>query len=124
MNVVLWVLQWLLAVAFLLSGLLKLTQSKDAIGKRLAWVEDVSPPMIKLIGFLEVLASVGLILPGLLHIAPVLTPLAAGGLVVIMIGAVVTHARRNERSAIAVNIVLMVLAAVVVWGRLGPSPLG
>ncbi len=124
MNGVLWVLQWLLAVAFLLSGLLKLTRSKDAIGTRLAWVEDVSPPMIKLIGVLEVLAALGLTLPGLLDIAPVLTPLAAAGLVVIMIGAVVTHARRNERSAIAVNVVLMLLAAVVAWGRFGPSPLG
>jgi uncharacterized membrane protein YphA (DoxX/SURF4 family) len=89
MNVLLWVVQWLLAV-----------------------------------GFLELLAALGLILPGLLHIAPVLTPLAAAGLVVIMVGALVTHARRNERSAMAVNVVLLVLSAVVVWGRFGPSPLG
>jgi len=55
-------------------------------------------------------------------IAQVLVPLAALGLVLLMIGAVVTRARREEPSMIAVNVVLLVLAAVVPWGRFGPYP--
>jgi hypothetical protein len=55
-------------------------------------------------------------------VAPVLTPLAASGLVVLMVGAAVTHARRGETPMIAVNVVLGLLAAFVAWGRFGPWP--
>jgi hypothetical protein len=72
------------------------------------------------IGVLEVAAAVGLILSAALSIAPILTPIAAVGLILVMAGAVVTHARRHESLNVAVNIVLAVLAAVVAWGRFGP----
>jgi hypothetical protein len=61
-----------------------------------------------------------LILPAATGIAPKLTPLAATGLVVLMVLAAITHARRKEPSAIAFNAVLLVPAAVVAWGRFGP----
>jgi uncharacterized membrane protein YphA (DoxX/SURF4 family) len=67
-----------------------------------------------------VLAAVGLILPAALDVVPVLVPLAAVGLVVLMAGAAIAHARRKEFPMIAINLVLLVLAAVVVWGRFGP----
>ena len=86
----------------------------------MAWTEDFSPGVIKTIGALELLAAIGLILPAALNIAPVLVPLAATGLAVIMIGAMVTHARRREFPMIAGNLVLLVLAALVMWGRFGP----
>jgi uncharacterized membrane protein YfcA len=66
------------------------------------------------------LTAIGLVLPAALNIAPVLVPLAAAGLAVVVIGAMITHARRRETPMIAVNLVLLVLAAVVVWGRFGP----
>ena len=75
---------------------------------------------IKAIGALEVLAAIGLLLPAALDIAPILVPLAALGLVSIMIGAVVVHARRKENPMVGANVVLLVLAAVVAWGRFGP----
>jgi hypothetical protein len=86
----------------------------------MAWVEDFSPGTVKLIGALEVLAAIGLILPAALDVLPVLVPLAAIGLIALMLGAVITHARRKEASVIVVNLVLLALAAVVVWGRFGP----
>jgi uncharacterized membrane protein YphA (DoxX/SURF4 family) len=120
MNVVLWVLAGLLAVAFLAAGATKLTRPKEKLATTMDWVEDFSPGTIKLIGGLEVLAAIGLILPAALDIVPVLVPLAAVGLIALMIGAVLTHARRREFPMIAINVVLLVLALVVAWGRFGP----
>jgi hypothetical protein len=120
-NVVLWVIAGLLAAAFAAAGLMKITQSKEKLAASgLAWTEQFSPGVVKLIGGLEVLAALGLILPAALDIAPIFVPLAALGLVLLMIGAAITHARRKEPSAIAINVVLLLLAAVVVWGRFGP----
>jgi uncharacterized membrane protein YphA (DoxX/SURF4 family) len=120
MNVVLWIVAGVLALAFLAAGLTKLTQPKEKLRANMAWVEDFSPGLIKGIGAVEVLAAVGLILPAALDVVPVLVPLAAIGLVLLMAGAAITHARRKEFPMIAINLVLLVLAAVVVWGRFGP----
>lgn len=121
MNVVLWVLAILLAVAFLAAGLMKLLQPKEKLlASGQGWVQDVNPGAVKLIGAVEVLAAIGLVLPAALDVVPVLVPLAATGLVVLMVGAIVTHARRKETQSVVVNAVLLILAAVVVWGRFGP----
>lgn len=121
MNVVLWILAGLLAAAFLAAGTMKATQPKEKLANSgMAWTEDFSPGMIKLIGVLEVLAAIGLILPAALDIAPVFVPLAALGLVLMMVGAAIVHVRRKEFSGIAPSLVLLVLAAVVTWGRFGP----
>jgi hypothetical protein len=124
MNIVLWIIAGVLAAAFAAAGAMKLTQPKEKLASGMAWTEDASPGMVKLIGALEVLAAIGLILPAALGIAPVLVPLAALGLVLVMIGAIVTHARRKETQVIGVNVVLLLLAAVVVWGRFGPYSFG
>jgi hypothetical protein len=86
----------------------------------MGWVDEMPLGLVRTIGILEILAAVGLILPPLLDIAPILAPLAATGLVLIMIGAIVTHARRHESAYIAGNVVLLLLAAFVAWGRFGP----
>ena len=86
----------------------------------MGWVEDFSPGAIKAIGALEVLAAIGLVLPAALDIVPVLVPLAAVGLVVLMVGAAITHVRRHEPQMVVVNVVLLLLAVVVLWGRFGP----
>ena len=121
MNVVLWIVAILLAAAFAFAGFAKLTQPKEAlVGKGMAWAEDFSPGVIKLIGAMELLAAIGLVLPPLVGVAEVLTPLAATGLVVVMALAAATHARRKETQMIVVNAVLLLLAAFVAWGRFGP----
>jgi len=121
MNVVLWIAAVLLALAFLFAGALKLTQPKSALAERgMGWTESFSPGAIKVIGALEVLAAVGLVLPALFGVVPVLVPLAATGLVLLMVGAAITHGRRGETPMIAVNVVLLLLAAFVAWGRFGP----
>ena len=122
MNIVLWILQGLLAAIFLMAGVMKATQSKEQIkekgGERMAWVDSVSAGNIKVIGILEILAAVGLILPQLTGILPWLTPLAAVGLVLTMIGAIILHVRLGDGAqAMMTNVVLLLLAAFVAYGR-------
>jgi uncharacterized membrane protein YphA (DoxX/SURF4 family) len=125
MNIVLWVIAGLLAAAFLAAGTMKLIQPKETLtASGMAWAEDFSPGMIKTIGALEVLGAIGLIVPAALDIAPVLVPLAAVGLVLVMVGAAIAHARRKENQMIVINVVLLALAAVVAWGRFGPYSFG
>ncbi len=122
MNIVLWVFQGFLATVFLMAGSMKVVKSKNEIkengGGRMNWVDDVSANNIKLIGIAEVLAGVGLILPQLTNILPWLTPLAGVGLIFTMTGAVIFHLRRGDgQQAIVPNIVLMLFAAFVTFGR-------
>jgi uncharacterized membrane protein YphA (DoxX/SURF4 family) len=120
-NVVLWIIAGLLAAAFLAAGLMKVSRPKEKLlASGMGWANDFSAGTIKLIGTLEILAAIGLILPAALNIVPVLVPLAALGLVVVMIGAVIVHGRRKEQQMVITNVILLVLAAVVVWGRFGP----
>lgn len=123
MSVVVWVLQIALALAFLAAGGMKLTTPRDQLAENMAWVEDFSATSVKSIAALEILAGIGLILPSVLGIAPVLSPLAALGLLLMMIGAAIVHARRGEFQMIAINAVLGVIAAVVAWARFGPYAL-
>src|SRR5262245_23718640 len=120
MNIVLWIIAGLLSLAFLAAGIAKLTQPKEKLANRMTWTQDVSAGTIKAIGTLEILAAIGLILPAVLNIAPIFVPLAATGLVLLMVAAAITHARRKEPQMIVGNMVLLALAAVVAWGRFGP----
>jgi uncharacterized membrane protein YphA (DoxX/SURF4 family) len=121
MNIVLWVIAGLLAAAFLGAGVMKMSQTKEKLAASgMGWTEDFSAGAVKAIGAAEVLGAIGLILPAVLDIVPVLVPLAATGLALTMIGAVVVHARRGETQAIAPSAVLFLLSAVVAWGRFGP----
>src|SRR5829696_1134331 len=117
MGIALWVVQVLLAAAFLTAGASKLSQPKENLVKNMAYVEDFSQQTVRFIGALEVLGSIGVVLPALTGIMPWLTPLAALGLVLTMIGAALTHLRRTEYGGIAVNAVLLILAAFVAYGR-------
>jgi uncharacterized membrane protein YphA (DoxX/SURF4 family) len=121
MNVALWIIAGLLALAFLAAGAMKLLQPKEKLAASgMAWAGDYSGGSVKTVGAIEVVGALGLILPALLVIAPVLTPIAAAGLAIVMIGAIVVHVRRKENQALAAPVVLLVLCAVVAWGRFGP----
>ena len=121
MNTVLWILQGLIASMFAMTGFMKLVKSKDELqnqGERMKWVESVSSRNLKFIGLLELLAALGLILPPLTGMLIWLTPLAATGLSLNMIGAMLLHIRRgDDAKAISMNIMLMLLAGFVAYGR-------
>jgi len=120
MNTVVWVLQVLLAAAFLASGLMKVSQPRAKLAPRMPYVEDFSDGAIKAIGAVEILGAVGVILPAWTGIAPVLTPIAATGLAAIMVGAAIVHLRRKELGSLPVNAVLFLIAVVVAVLRFGP----
>lgn len=121
MNVVYWILQGVLGAMFLMAGAMKASQGKEKLSAdpKMGWVNDFSDSTVRTIGGLEVAAAAGLVLPWALDIARVLTPLAALGIVAIMLGAMLTHGRRGETQMIMMNAVLAVMAVIVAVGRFG-----
>jgi uncharacterized membrane protein len=123
MNVAVWVLQILLALAFLLAGMTKVSQPRQKLAASMGWVEDFSDTGVRTIGVLEILGGVGLLLPAVTGVATVLVPLAAVGLALLMVLAAATHRRRGELPMIGINAVLLLLAVVVAWARFASYPL-
>jgi hypothetical protein len=123
MNLALWIIAGLLAAIFLVGGAGKLIIPKEKIAATPfgGWAEDFSAGSIRAIGALEVLAAVGLVLPAAVDTAPVLVPLAAVGLVLLMAGAAIIHLRRHEVKVIVANLGYLALAGFVTWGRFGPE---
>ena len=124
MNILLWLVQILLAAAFGMAGVMKATQPVDVLAANgIAWAPQVPLVLVRFIGISEFLGAVGLILPALTKIKPFLTPLAALGLLTIMILAMGFHVSRGEAGALPFNIVLGGLAAFVAWGRTSKAPI-
>ena len=121
MNVLLWILQAILAAGFAAAGAMKLTKPRAQVAEALGgWVDEFPAPLLKPLGLAEILAAAGLVLPPAVDVLPDLTPVAASGVVAIMFGAMVTHARRSEYPNVAVNLALAAMAVTVAWGRFGP----
>ncbi len=123
MNNLLWALQVFLAVVFALHGWIYVTWPPSAaalIEKRQPSGRSLGlPPSLRtFIGICELLAVVGLILPGLTGILPWLTPLAAVGLIIVMVGAMVFHLSRQEISTAVISLVLVALCVLVAYGRI------
>lgn len=123
MNIVLWVVQVLLALAFLGAGFMKVSQPIDKLKTNMGWVTHTTPAIVRLVGALEILGGLGLLLPGLTHILPILTALAALGLVATMVGAIIVHFRLNEASRSVAPLILLLLALFIVIGRFAIVPL-
>ena len=120
MNILLWVLQVLLAVAFLAHGWMFLFPPEDMVAVMNA---AISPSLRLFIGVAEVLAAIGLTLPGLTRILPWLVPAAAAGLMIVMIGAVTLHLSRGEVSATITTAILFALLTFVAYMRWRVRPI-
>lgn len=121
MNIALWIVSGLLAAAYLAVGGMKIVMSTKQLANNpnmAAIADELSAPTIKTIGAIEIAGALGLILPWLTGIAPILTPVAALGLVALQIGAMVFHGRRKEYKQWPINLLFAGLAAFVAWGRL------
>jgi uncharacterized membrane protein YphA (DoxX/SURF4 family) len=122
-NLLLWIAQGVLALAYVTAGMMKTTRTKADLQPRIRWVEDFSQLTVRIIGFAELLGAVGLILPGVFGVAEILTPIAATALGFMMLLAVFVHIRRKEPQGVVVVAILLALNAFVAWGRFGPEPL-
>ena len=117
MNTALWILQGLLAVAMVGAGTFKLVTPHATLAEKMKWAVTWPPARVKLLGLAQVLGAVGLVVPWGLGFAPVLTPIAACCLLVLMGGAVKTHLDLSE--PIVAPAVLGALALVIALGRFG-----
>lgn len=118
MNTLLWIIQGMMAAAFMMTGAMKLVTKKEAVADTMGYVNDFTQGQLYGIGVLELMGAAGLILPLLTGILPVLTPLAALGLVVMMVGAFFTHLRRDEIVPMGLmNIMLIAMGLFVAYGR-------
>ncbi len=120
MNITLWILQVFLALAFLAHGLMFLMPPPDIA----VLMNAILPRWFQLfLGFAEVLAAVGLTLPGLTRILPWLVPAAAAGVIIVTVSATILHLSRGEYSSAATTCVLLLLAIVVALGRWRYAPI-
>jgi len=118
MNIALWIAQGLLALLFLFTGGMKFVMSVEEMTKEMAmpgW-------FLHFIGVCEIMGALGLILPWLTGIRPALTPLAAAGLVIIMIGATVVTVMIGNMATTLLPLVVGILAAFVAYGRWRLTP--
>lgn len=123
MHTTLWILQIVLAVAMLGAGLMKTMKSRAELEPKMAWVKDFSDQQVRLIGLAEFLGAVGLVVPAYTGILPILTPIAASALTVLMVGAVAVHIRLKEGPMAVPAAVLAGIGAFVTVGRLVLVPL-
>jgi hypothetical protein len=122
MNTLLWILQAALAVFVAFTGLIHFTVPPE-LPAPLRWMYALPAPVHYLAGTAEVLAAVGLILPGLARVRTGLTPLAAVALGVVMLGAIVFHVARGEALNVVINAAVLAAAALVAYGRWRVNPL-
>ena len=122
MNIILWILQALLGLAFIAAGYNHGFNIEKA-RTQMQWMTAVPDNLLRFIGVSEILGGLGLVLPAVTGILPQLTAWAATGLSLIMILAALFHLRRGEYPAIVINLVLLALAAFVAYGRFVLAPL-
>lgn len=123
LHIGLWVVQILLAVVFAGAGMVKATTPIAELTEKMGWPAMMPEAMVRFIAISELAAVVGLLLPSLTRIKPMLTPLASAGLVVVMVLAIPVHLDRGEFGGAVFNLFLGGLAAFVAWGRTRKAPI-
>lgn len=123
LHVALWIVQGLLALTFVGTGLWKLATPIAELAGLMPWMGQVSPGFLYATAVLDILGGLGVLLPSLTRIRPGLTVLAALGCVALMAGAIVFHVTRGEAADTPFDFVLAALALFVAWGRREKAPI-
>jgi len=106
-----------------MTGAMKTFTPIEQLAASLPWAAEVSSGLVRFIGLAELLGGLGLILPSLLKIKPILTPISAIGIIAIMIFAAIFHITRGETGVIGMNIIMAALSGLVAWIRLKKAPI-
>ncbi len=122
MNIGLWTAQVVLAILFIMAGMMKSALPIDQLSLSVPWAGEVPQALVRFIGISELLGGIGLLVPGVFRIKPRLTPYAASGLLTIQVFAMIFHFSRGEYGAIGFNVVLALAAAFIAWGRFKKLP--
>jgi len=117
LHVGLWVVQGLLGVTFVGTGIWKLTTPVSELAAKMPWMGEVSPTFLYVTAVFDLLGGLGVLLPSLTRIKPGLTVLAAIGCVALMVSAIVFHVSRGEAAKTPFNLLLVALSLFVAWGR-------
>ena len=123
LHIALWIAQIILGGMFIMAGMMKSTQPIVDLSKSVPWTANVPLALVRFIGVSELLGGIGLILPSLLRIKPILTTIAAIGILLIMVFAMVYHIVNGETNVIGINIAFGLVAAFIAWGRLKKAPI-
>lgn len=123
LHIALWVVQLLLVFAFGMAGFMKATTPIAELNKMMPWTLVVGEGMTRFIGASEFAGALGLLLPSITRILPILTPIAGGALALVMVLASGLHASRGEFGVLPINAVLGGLALFVAWGRSIKAPI-
>lgn len=118
MFILIWICQLLGGVMFTLAGIMKSTQPKEKLSAKMPWVNSFSAGSVKMIGILQLLGGIGMIVPWVTGIFPILTPIAAAALGLMMLFAAAYHLSKKEFKEIGINLFLFLIVAVVAYGRL------
>jgi len=122
MNIILWILQIFFGLYFIIVGVLHFIVP-DGLPGPMLWMYDLSPTLHWISGTAEILGGIGLILPGIFRIQTRLTWIAAWGLVLVMIGAMIFHLSRGETQNMIQNLILAAILAFIAYGRMRLRPL-
>jgi uncharacterized membrane protein YphA (DoxX/SURF4 family) len=123
LHVGLWIVQALLAVTFIGTGLWKVLTPIPKLAAIFPWMGDVSPGFLHATAVIDLCGGIGVLLPALTRIKPGLTVLAAVGCALLQLSAIVFHVSRGEAANTPFNILLVALALFVAWGRWSRAPI-
>ena len=123
LHITLWVVQIIVAALFMWTAFIKLSLPVEKLAAMFPWTGEVSRGFVVFTAICDLLGGLGLLLPSLLRVKPVLTPWAAVGCTALMLSAIVFHVSRGEASVIGFNIFVMALTVFIAWGRFKKAPL-
>ena len=122
MNIALWIVAGIFGVAYVAGGIVKLTMSYEKYAAKLGWPGDFTPGNVRFMGVVEILGGIGLVLPGLVGVAPVLVPVAASCMALYMAGAITERLRRGEYKELLGDLLFLAAMVFIAWGRFAIEP--
>lgn len=122
MNIALWIVAGVFGIAYVAGGIVKLTMPYEKYAAKLHWPEDFTPGNVRFMGIVEILGGIGLVLPGLVSVAPVLVPVAASCMALYMAGAITERIRRAEYKELLGDLLFLAAMIFIAWGRFAIEP--
>ncbi|WP_406025340.1 DoxX family protein [Nocardioides sp. NBC_00850] len=122
MNIALWIVAGVFGIAYVAGGIVKLTMPYEKYAAKLGWPEDFTPGNVRFMGVVEILGGIGLVLPGLVGVAPVLVPIAASCMALYMAGAITERLRRGEYKELLGDLLFLAAMVFIAWGRFAIEP--